>query len=500
MKPIIYDRKPVICELKKGTKYAWCSCGMSKTQPFCDGTHRGTEFKPIKFIADKSGKKTFCQCKHTNTPPYCDGTHAKLPVETATDNRPSNNSLNNSIEPKLKEIQALALGLDKIDSSGEVASMGVPASKLPSWDDIQIITAQLAVKPLQADVPVNTEFIIGPNAKKPLKLDIPILVSDMSFGALSKEAKISLSKGAELSGTAICSGEGGMLEEEALNNNRYMFEFAPSIASNANSIHKYSEKILKYAKAIHFKVGQGAKTGTGGHFPANKLTKEIAKVRGIPMGKNTYSPSAFTDLTTPKDYKRLFGYLRGVSGGIPLGFKMGAQHIEKDIDFVVKTGADYIILDGRGGGTGGSPLLFRDHISVPTIHALKRARQHLNNHNSKITLIITGGLRVPSDFIKAMALGADGIAIANSAIQSIGCVATRICHTNNCPTGIATQDEALRKRLDTKKAPKKLNNFLTSSTTLMQIMARACGHDRLSGFNIQDLSSYKKEMAELIQG
>lgn len=492
MKPVIYDRKPVICELEKDKQYAWCSCGMSKTQPFCDGTHRGTEFKPIKFIAEESGKKAFCQCKHTNTPPYCDGTHLKLPQETTSIETANKNSDINPIEPKLKEIQALAEGLDKIGSSGEVGSMGVPASKLPSWDDIQILTAQLAVKPLATDAPVNTEFIIGPNAEKPLKLDIPILVSDMSFGALSREAKISLSKGAELTGTAICSGEGGMLEEEALRNNRYMFEFAPSIASNANSIQVYSKKILKYAKAIHFKVGQGAKTGTGGHFPADKLTKEIAEVRGIPMGKTTYSPSTFTDLTTPEDYKRLFGYLRGVSGGIPIGFKMGAQHIEKDIDFVVQTGADYIILDGRGGGTGGSPLLFRDHISVPTIPALKRARHHLNNHNSKITLIITGGLRVPADFIKAMALGADGIAIANSAIQSIGCVATRICHTNNCPTGIATQDAELRKRLDTTEAPKKLNNFLTSSVTLMQIMARACGHDRLNDFNKKDLSAYKK--------
>ncbi len=491
MKPVIYDRKPVIYEIEKGKQYAWCSCGMSKTQPFCDGTHRGTEFKPLKFIAKESGKKAFCLCKHTKTPPYCDGTHSTLPKETAT-----NNSEINPIEPKLKEIQALAKGLDGLETNGEMASMGVPASKLPSWDDIQIITAQLAVKPLQADTPVATELIIGPNAKKPLKLDIPIFVSDMSFGVLSREAKVTLAKGAELSGTGICSGEGGMLPEEGEANSRYIYELAPAMFG-------YSEEVLKHASAFHFKAGQAAKTGVGGHLSADKVTAEVAKVRGIPAGEAAVSPSAFVDLTTPADFKKFSDRVREISGGIPIGIKMSAQHIEDDIDFAIEAGVDYIILDGRGGGTGGSPLLFRDNISVPTIPALVRARRHLDKSGKKasgVTLIITGGLRVPSDFIKALALGADGIAIANSAIQSIGCVASRICHTNNCPTGVATQDKELRKRLDTKEGPKKLYNFLTSSVTLMQVMARACGHDRLSGFNKKDLAAYKKEIAELIQG
>ena len=156
---------------------------------------------------------------------------------------------------------------------------------------------------------------------------------------------------------------------------------------------------------------------------------------------------------------------------------MSAQHIEADIEFALQVGVDYIILDGRGGATGAAPLIFRDNISVPTIPALARARRCLDRHGrSDITLIVTGGLRTPADFIKALCLGADGIAVANAAIQAIGCVAARICNTNNCPTGIATQKEELRARLNIEEAAARLCRFLSASVELMKVMARACGH------------------------
>ncbi|MGB5539819.1 MAG: glutamate synthase-related protein, partial [Gammaproteobacteria bacterium] len=155
--------------------------------------------------------------------------------------------------------------------------------------------------------------------------------------------------------------------------------------------------------------------------------------------------------------------------------------------------------DGRGGGTGAAPLLFRDHISVPTIPALARARRCLDQAGAsgRVTLIITGGLRVPADFIKALALGADGIAIANSAIQAIGCIAARICNTNNCPSGIATQQPELRRRLDVDASALKLARFLGASVELMQVMARACGHAHLNEFNRDDLATCKPELAQL---
>lgn len=191
--------------------------------------------------------------------------------------------------------------------------------------------------------------------------------------------------------------------------------------------------------------------------------------------------------------------MREITGGIPIGFKLSANHIERDIEFALQASAEYIILDGRGGGTGAAPLLFRNHISVPTIPALARARHYLDQRGvgRKVTLIATGGLRVPSDFIKALALGADGVAIANSAMQSIGCIAARICHTNNCPAGIATQNPELRKRLDVDSSAQRLATFFDSSVELMKVMARACGHSHLNEFNRDDIATFDAKLAQL---
>ena len=332
---------------------------------------------------------------------------------------------------------------------------------------------------------------IGKKAKKPLTLDIPIFVSDMSFGALSEESKISLAKGAENAGTGICSGEGGMLPEEQQANSKYFYELASAKFG-------YSEDKLKNVQAFHFKGGQGAKTGTGGHLPGNKVKGKISEVRQIPEGTDAISPSTFTDLNTVEDFKNFSNRVREVTGGIPIGFKLSAQHIEEDIEFAVQASADYIILDGRGGGTGAAPLIFRDNISVPTIPALARARHYLDKMGyDHVTLIITGGLRTPSDFAKALALGADGIAISNSAMQAIGCVGARMCNTNSCPAGIATQKPELRKKINIDEASAKLTRFFNSSTDLMKILARACGHNHLNQFTKDDLTTWKKEMSEL---
>jgi glutamate synthase domain-containing protein 2 len=255
---------------------------------------------------------------------------------------------------------------------------------------------------------------------------------------------------------------------------------------------------MEEVQAFHFKGGQGAKTGTGGHLPGPKVTDKIAKTRGLSPGRDAISPPTFESLVTVGDFRKLSDEVRERSGGIPIGYKLSANHIEDDIDFALDAGADYIILDGRGGGTGAAPLLFRDNISVPTIPALARARQHLDRKaGGEVTLIITGGLRMPEDFIKAMALGADGIALSNSALQAIGCVAARMCNTNNCPAGIATQKAELRRRLDVEVAAKRLATFFESSVHLMQVMARACGHDQLSKLCRDDLTTWKREMAEL---
>ncbi len=395
-------------------------------------------------------------------------------------------------EPFVGDIQRLAReGLERTGAHGPTVAMGVPRDRLPSWDDLQVVTARLRRMPLLDDAPVATDVTIGPRAARPLHLEIPIFVSDMSFGALSEPAKIALARGAELAGTGICSGEGGMLEDERAENGRYFYELASGRFG-------FDLEKVRRCQAFHFKGGQGAKTGTGGHLPGSKVTTRIAEVRGLRPGEAAISPSRFPDWHDVADVRAFAEEVRAATGGIPIGYKLSAQHVEEDLDAALEVGVDYVILDGRGGGTGAAPALFRDHISVPTIPALARAREHLDARGADhVTLVATGGLRTAPDFVKALALGADAIAIANSALQAIGCLGMRACHTNNCPVGIATQQDHLVQRLHVQTSAERLARYLRASVALMQVMARACGHDALSGFEPRDLTTFDRRMADL---
>ena len=392
-------------------------------------------------------------------------------------------------EPYTGYIKELAKnGLKNIGHHGFSASMGVDRNSLPQWNDIQFLPAQLATRPLLDHEEVGTKVVIGPRAKKPLALAIPLFVSDMSFGALSREAKIALSKGAELAGTGICSGEGGMLPEEQSSNTKYFYELASAQFG-------FSWDKLDKVQAFHFKGGQGAKTGTGGHLPGSKVSVEIAEVRGLKEGETAISPAANPNFHTAQDFKEFGDKVRARTGGIPIGFKIAASHIEKDIQFALDAGVDYIILDGRGGGTGSAPTILRDHINVPTIPALARARKYMDKVGATdVTLIITGGLRVAEDFAKAMMLGADAIAVSNSALQAIGCLGMRACGTNNCPVGIATQKESLRSRLVIDSSAKQLYNYFDATNNLIKVVARSCGYDNISKFNHSDLSTFDRGM------
>lgn len=383
----------------------------------------------------------------------------------------------------MKEIHEMAVTGKSIS-----AAMGTDL-KMPNWDDILILGAQLNPMPLDEHANVNTKTIIGKNAKKPLVLENPVYISHMSFGALSKEAKVSLAKGSAMAKSAMCSGEGGILPEEMKAADKYIFEYV-------GNLYSVTPENLKNADAIEIKIGQGTKPGMGGHLPADKVTEEIAKIRNKPMGQDVIAPSRFPNIETKEDLKNLVTHIRTVSEGRPVGIKIAAGRIEKDLEFCVYAEPDFITIDGRGGATGSSPKLLRDASSVPTIYALHRARKYLDSINSDISLVITGGLRVSSDFAKAIAMGADAIAIASAALIALACQQYKICGTGMCPVGVATQDENLRKRLNEDIGAQRVANFLNVSLEELKMFARITGHENLHDLSVDDLCTISREISE----
>lgn len=360
---------------------------------------------------------------------------------------------------------------------------------MPDWDDILILGAQLNPPPLNDGDPVVTTTVLGRNAKKPLILNNPVYVSHMSFGALSREIKVALAKGSAAARTAMCSGEGGILPEEREAAYKYIFEYVPN---------KYSvtRENLQRADAIEIKIGQGTKPGMGGHLPGEKVTPEIAALRGKEPGQDVQSPSKFPEINGREDLKQLVDRLRNESDGRPIGIKIAAGRIERDLEFCVYAEPDFITIDGRGGATGSSPLLLREATGVPTVYALHRARKYLDSIHSDISLVITGGLRVSADFAKAIAMGADAVAVASSALIAAACQQYRICGSGNCPVGVATQKPELRERLKVEAAAARVANFFNVSLEELKTFARITGHERLHDLSVDDLCTISREISE----
>ncbi|MDR1731714.1 MAG: alpha-hydroxy-acid oxidizing protein [Synergistaceae bacterium] len=368
-----------------------------------------------------------------------------------------------------------------------IGAMGTQMT-MPGWDEILLLGAQLNPFPLDEHAPVDTETVIGPRAAKPMILQNPVYISHMSFGALSKEAKIALARGSALAKTAVCSGEGGILSEEMSEAYKYIFEYVPNLYS-------VTPHNLQNADAIEIKIGQGTKPGMGGHLPGSKVTAAIAAARDKPEGRDIISPSRFPGIDSKEDLKALVQRLRDESGGRPIGIKIAAGHIERDLEFCVFAAPDFITIDGRGGATGASPKLLRDSTSVPTVYALCRARKYLNEQKSDISLVITGGLRVSPDFAKALALGADAVAIATAALMAAGCQQYRICGSDRCPVGVATQDPELRKAFSIESAAQRVANFLNVTLEELKTYARITGHPRLHDLSLDDLVTVSSEIS-----
>ena len=360
---------------------------------------------------------------------------------------------------------------------------------MPGWDDILLLGTQLNPPPLEDNAPVETRTVIGKHAKKPMVLESPVYISHMSFGALSKETKIALAKGSALAKTAMCSGEGGILPEEKAASYKYIFEYIPN---------KYSvtEENLKTSDAIEIKIGQGTKPGMGGHLPGEKVTPEIAALRGKKPGEDVQSPSKFPEINSKEDLKAMVDILRELSDGRPIGIKIAAGRIEQDLEHCVFAQPDFITIDGRGGATGSSPFFLREATTVPTIYALSRARKYLDSVHSDIALVITGGLRVSPDFAKALAMGADAIAIASAALIAAACQQYRICGSGSCPVGIATQNPELRARLNMEAAAQRVANFLNVSLSELKTFARITGHASVHELSLADLITLDRAIEE----
>ncbi len=358
------------------------------------------------------------------------------------------------------------------------------------WDDILIKGVQLSKIPLNEDEPVNTRTVIGRKAKHPLIIETPVYVSHMSFGALSREVKIALARGSAAVRTAVCSGEGGLLPESFENAYKYIFEYVP----NRYSV---TEANLKRVDAIEIKIGQSSKPGMGGLLPGSKVTDEIALIRGKKKGEDIISPAHFDDILSADDLARKIQWLRETSGGKPIGVKIAAGHIEDDLKIIMEAGADFITIDGRPGATGASPKYIKAATSIPTIFALYRARKFLDKNNvDDIALIITGGLRMSADFARAIALGADAVAIASSALMACGCQQYRVCHTGQCPVGITTHDKDLRRRFNIDISAARLENYLRVSTMELMNFARLTGNNDIHKLDITDLATTNSEISD----
>ncbi len=416
-----------------------------------------------------------CRCGHSKNKPYCNGQHWYLKFK--------DDGLVKNPKSKLN-----VEGFDsKFDSINRLATTGKSENSamrtLESFPDFKTILfkgSQLDPMPLNGDIPVKLQTIIGKNARKPLVLALPFYVSHMSFGALSREAKIAMAKGSAIVGTAMCSGEGGMLQASRDAADIYIYEQGTAMFS-------YDEEVMKKADAVELKIGQGVKPGLGGHLPASKITPEIAKIRGLKEGEDSVSPGRLAGVDSLDDLIKRVDRIRLVTEGVPIGIKIATGRLEEDLAFALKANPDFITIDCRGGATGSSPKFLKDNVGIPAIYAIYRARKYLDSVGSDVTLCATGGFRDSSDIAKGLALGADAIALATASLIAIGCIQSKVCHTGTCPVGIATQDEDLRKLFNMDKAIDRFTNFYNGTAEELKVYARSNGHDDVHKLNVEDL-------------
>jgi glutamate synthase domain-containing protein 2 len=361
----------------------------------------------------------------------------------------------------------------------EIEPMGT-LKHVPMFEDILFKAAQLYRTPLLEEDELNLKTIIGKTAKNPLEISMPVYVSHMSFGALSEEAKTALAIGSKKMDVATCSGEGGRNQREFDNAGKYIYEVStPKFTRN--------EEWIKSASAVEIKIGQAAKPGLGGHLLKEKITPEIAKLRGIPEDEDQISPARNTEINSKQDLKDYVSQLKDITNGKPIGIKFAAGHVEGDLEYALFAEPDFITIDGRGGGTGAAPVFVKDNFAMPAVYAVARARKFLDKHQSEISLVMTGGYRTSGDICKTLAMGADAVAVATSAMIAIGCQQYRTCHTGNCPVGIATQKQNLRDRFSVDDSVQRFVNYMSILKMEIEEITRATGKNNIHNLGYDDL-------------
>ncbi|MGH9326142.1 MAG: FMN-binding glutamate synthase family protein [Terriglobia bacterium] len=407
----------------------------------------------------------------------------------------------------IEEIQAKAeTGLYRIRGYGTLRER-----RWATFDDLTFLPCSLTRVPLEGyREKCLTKTVLGRRfARKPIELDVPVMITGMSWGALSYNAKVALARGAAAVGSSNTTGDGGMLIAERENSKTLIYEVLPS---------RYGINIhhMQRADGIELTIGQGAKPGTGGLLLGSKVSDTIAKQRDLPVGVDQRSPARHPDFLGPDDMIIKIEELREATNWqVPIFVKMGASRVFDDVKLAAKAGADVVVVDGMEGGTGASPAILQEHTGIPTLAAVCEARAALEDCGlyGEVQLIIAGGIRDGVDAAKAIALGADAVYLGTAALIALNCnkalypedynaLGTEAgychhCHTGRCPVGITTQDPELMQRLEIEAAAERVVNLLRAMTLEIQMLARACGKSDVHHLEPEDLAALSLEASAI---